>query len=161
MSFKLPEQKVVSVSLPQTLLNSIDQRAASLSLSRSSYLGLLAQQDLTKATPLTAPEATATAPARRLDLTAEAYAFLIQAIPALEDYARQRDNPAPAEPIPAPPEAVADSDLWQFFLLERDEILRHKYLRSKELGYDIGLSQAIQEWLRNHYALWAAAHPAR
>ena len=60
---------------------------------------------------------------------------------------------------PGPPEEIAESRLWRFFLLERDEILRHKYLRSEALREDIGLQRAIKEWLQLHRALWAAAHP--
>jgi hypothetical protein len=48
------------------------------------------------------------------------------------------------------------SDPWQFFLLERDEILRFKWMESQKAGYDIGLSRAIQIWLQRHRALWIA-----
>ncbi|MBI5385067.1 MAG: DUF4032 domain-containing protein [Verrucomicrobia bacterium] len=65
----------------------------------------------------------------------------------------------PSGNVPEPPEDLAESRLWQFFLLEREEILRYKWLQSENEKRDIGLSRAVQEWLRNHHALWAAAHP--
>jgi len=83
-------------------------------------------------------------------------------IPALEKYAavvEGHDQEADPPMSFDPPDDPALSKLWRFFLHEMDEILRHKYLRSKELGYDMGLSAAITEWLQKHRALWAAAHP--
>lgn len=55
---------------------------------------------------------------------------------------------------------IADSDLWRYFLKERDEILRHKWIESKNAGYDIGMDRAIRDWLEKHHALWAAAQDA-
>ena len=75
------------------------------------------------------------------------------------DFDRQKKGEQAPDTAPEPPDEIAESKLWRFFLLDRDEILRHKYLRSKELGYDIGLPQAVKEWLQQHRALWAAAHP--
>jgi hypothetical protein len=56
-----------------------------------------------------------------------------------------------------PPESLADSDLWQYFLDERDEILEYKWIESEKERQDIGIDRAIREWLRKHHALWAAA----
>lgn len=162
---RLPSQKVISVSLPQALLDDIDRRATAMGLSRSAYLSLLAQQDLTKGGPLPVPAAEAPQPpenpepAKPLDLTTAAYEFLIQAIPALEEYDRQLKKLPPSGDVPEPPEELAETTLWQFFLLEREEILRYKWLQSEQEQRDIGLSRAVQEWLQNHHALWAAAHP--
>jgi hypothetical protein len=175
VSVKLPGQKVISVSLPQTLLDDIDARATSLGLSRSAYLSLLAQQDLTKPGPIPLPKVTAPGaaqPAKPLDLTAMAYDFLLLAIPALEKYEASQvtdDEETPAtsaqggageSAIPAKLDETAGpamNKLWRFFIHEKDEILRHKYLRSTELGYNIGLPRAIREWLQEHRALWVAA----
>jgi hypothetical protein len=57
-------------------------------------------------------------------------------------------------------EPIADSDLWQYFLKERDEILRHEWIESKNAGYDIGMDRAIRDRLKKHHALWAAAQDA-
>ena len=75
------------------------------------------------------------------------------------DFDRQKKGEQAPDTAPEPPDEIAESRLWRFFLLERDEILRHKYLRSEALGDDIGLPQAVKEWLQQHRALWAAAHP--
>ena len=181
MSIKLPGQKVISVSLPQTLLSDIDARAGSLGLSRSAYLSLLARQDISNPGPpsfstpkpeisaATAPPSGAGGPqpARPIDLTAQVYDFLLTAIPALQQYEASKTapeddeddpSPEPAE-IEAPPD-LAESKLWQFFLLERDQILRLKWLESENVGHDIGLSHAIQIWLQRHRALWIAGQQA-
>jgi hypothetical protein len=50
--------------------------------------------------------------------------------------------------------------LWQYFLKERDEILRHKWIEAKNAGYDIGMDRAIRDWLKKKHALWAAAQDA-
>ena len=54
-----PDQTAISVSISRDLLALIDARAQSLNLTRSRYLALLAQQDLTKGGPLviSAPDA--------------------------------------------------------------------------------------------------------
>ena len=46
---------------------------------------------------------------------------------------------------PEPPtsrEFVKQSTLYQEFLAEREEILRHKWLESERLGYDIEIGRA-------------------
>ncbi len=154
-----PENTSVCISLEKDLLEEIDKRAKSYGLPRSRYLALIAKHAVSKngASPLEpqpAPE-----PIKPLDLTAEVYDFLLFAIPALTDFARQQEDEKAKGTAPEPTSEIANSKLWRFFMLEREEILRHKYLRSKELGYDIGLPQAIKEWLQLHRALWAAAHP--
>jgi hypothetical protein len=153
-------QTAVSISLSKEALGKIDARAASLGLNRSAYLNLVAQQDVTKGGPL--PPVT-TMPGQALqpfDLTTEVYDFLLIAIPTLQAYEARRDGKAPPSEatVEIPPE-FEESRLWRFFRLEREEILRHKYLRSRELGYDIGLPQAVKEWLHLHRALWAREHP--
>jgi len=37
--------------------------------------------------------------------------------------------------------------LYQEFLAEREEILRHKWLESERLGYDIGFERALLDWI--------------
>ena len=154
-----PGQTSVSISLSSDVLAKIDAQAAALGLSRSAYLSLLAHHHVPiPGSPLSA--AAASQPEKAPDLTAKVYDFLLIAVPALEQYAASVENggdPPPGAPIVEIPSDLAETKLWRFFLLEMDEILRHKYLRSKELGYNIGLSAAIREWLQMHRALWVAA----
>ena len=51
-------------------------------------------------------------------------------------------------------EFVKESSLYQEFLAEREEILRHKWLESERLGKDIGFEQALLDWIRNHREEW-------
>ena len=153
-----PDQTAVSISLPRDLLAKIDTRAAALNMPRSRYLALVAQQDLTKGGPLVIPSPDLPPEPTPLNLTAEVYDFLLIAIPALEDYARQQENLPPVGKVLAPPEELAETRLWRFFLLERDEILRLKWIESQKAGEDIGIHRAVREWLQKHRRLWAAAH---
>ncbi|MFZ4116185.1 MAG: DUF4032 domain-containing protein [Chthoniobacterales bacterium] len=43
---------------------------------------------------------------------------------------------------------------YQLFLLECDEILRHKWLESEKRGYDIGSEEALVDWVSNHRIEW-------
>jgi hypothetical protein len=64
--------------------------------------------------------------------------------------------------MPTPPptsdsrDFVKDSSLYQEFLAEREEILRHKWLESERLGYDIGFERALLDWIRKHREGWRA-----
>ena len=49
------------------------------------------------------------------------------------------------------------SSLYQEFLAEREEILKHKWLESERLGYDIGFERALLDWIRKHRENWRAA----
>ena len=57
-------------------------------------------------------------------------------------------------------EAVQDlasrSSLYQQFLAERDEILKHKWLESEKAGHDIGFERALLQWIRKHRDEWRA-----
>lgn len=46
------------------------------------------------------------------------------------------------------------STLYREFILEREEILRHKWLESERLGYDIGFERALTDWIIKHRAAW-------
>lgn len=48
------------------------------------------------------------------------------------------------------------SSLYQEFLAEREEILRHKWIESEKAGYDIGFERALLDWIRNHRERWRA-----
>ncbi|MDD2764874.1 MAG: hypothetical protein PHE83_12975 [Opitutaceae bacterium] len=62
--------------------------------------------------------------------------------------------------LPKEPETSRDfvkqSSLYQEFLAEREEILRHKWLESERLGYDIGFERALLDWIRKHRDGWRA-----
>jgi len=49
---------------------------------------------------------------------------------------------------------VRPEELYQVFLAEREEILRHKWLESERLGEDIGFERALTEWTLEHRAVW-------
>jgi hypothetical protein len=56
---------------------------------------------------------------------------------------------------------VKQSSLYQEFLAEREEILRHKWLESERLGYDIGFERALLDWIRKHRENWRASRRAQ
>jgi hypothetical protein len=63
----------------------------------------------------------------------------------------------PAKEPEASRDFVKQSSLYQEFLAEREEILRHKWLESERLGYDIGFERALLDWIRKHRESWRAA----
>ena len=46
------------------------------------------------------------------------------------------------------------SSLYQEFLAEREEILKHKWIESEKEGRDIGFERALLDWIRNHRENW-------
>ena len=56
---------------------------------------------------------------------------------------------AAKEAKPKPPVGV-----YRQFLAEREEILRHKWLRSEAKGRDIGFDCALTEWIQVHRRKW-------
>ena len=56
---------------------------------------------------------------------------------------------------------VKQSSLYQEFLAEREEILKHKWLESERLGYDIGFERALLDWIRKHRDNWRASRRAQ
>ncbi|HBM85647.1 MAG TPA: hypothetical protein DD423_02485 [Opitutae bacterium] len=46
------------------------------------------------------------------------------------------------------------SSLYQEFLAEREEILRHKWIESEKKGKDIGFERALLDWIRKHRNSW-------
>ena len=55
---------------------------------------------------------------------------------------------------PTSREFVKQSSLYQEFLAEREEILKHKWIESERLGYDIGFERALLDWIRKHRESW-------
>ena len=49
---------------------------------------------------------------------------------------------------------LTKSSLYQEFLAEREEILRHKWLKSEAAGQDIGFEAALVDWMLNHRSIW-------
>ena len=67
-----------------------------------------------------------------------------------------------SSPRPEPPDHTScdfmkQSSLYQEFLAEREEILRHKWIESERLGQDIGFERALLDWIRKHREGWRAA----
>ena len=58
-------------------------------------------------------------------------------------------------------EFVKQSSLYQEFLAEREEILRHKWIESEKAGRDIGFERALSDWTRHHRARWRAERRAK
>lgn len=46
------------------------------------------------------------------------------------------------------------SALYQEFLAEREEVLKHKWNRSEEVGHDIGFERAFLDWVMHHRSKW-------
>ena len=49
---------------------------------------------------------------------------------------------------------VMNSALYREFLAEREEILRHKWIESEKVGYDIGFERALLDWIVKHRSNW-------
>jgi len=49
---------------------------------------------------------------------------------------------------------VKRSSLYQEFLAEREEILRHKWVQSEKAGHDVGFERALLDWIRFHRDEW-------
>ncbi len=58
--------------------------------------------------------------------------------------------------MPSPPEETTDDSrtLYRDFLAEREEILKHKLIKSEEAGHDIGFETALVDWSRNFREKW-------
>ena len=50
------------------------------------------------------------------------------------------------------------SSVYEEFLAEREEILKHKWLESEKAGHDIGYERALLDWIINHREKWRSAH---
>jgi hypothetical protein len=145
-----PEQTAISVSITKNLLTRIDDRASELGLTRSRYIAVISQIDMAHGGPLTIPTQGTVQPAPPVELTAEVTEFLKLAVPILSQY---QDSHGECPP-PAVPPHIAETELWPFFLKQRDQILKDKWNSSKDAGYDIGMERAIREWLQRNHVLW-------
>ena len=145
-----PEQTAISVSLTKEQLVQIDARADSLNLPRSRYLVLVAQHDIARGGPLTIVTQEETQTSTPVEFTPAALDFLKLAVPALTQY---QDNHGQC-PEPEVAETIARTELWEFFLKQRDQILKDKWIQSSNAGYDIGMERAIRHWLQKNQDLW-------
>ena len=50
------------------------------------------------------------------------------------------------------------STLYQCFLEEREEILKHKWIESEKVGKVVGFEKALLSWVRNHRNAWKESH---
>ncbi len=46
------------------------------------------------------------------------------------------------------------SSLYQEFLAEKEEILKHKWIESEKAGHDIGFEAALVDWITKHRSSW-------
>jgi hypothetical protein len=44
--------------------------------------------------------------------------------------------------------------LYERFLAEREEILKHKWLESEKQGHDVGFDKALASWVAKHRKEW-------
>jgi hypothetical protein len=51
-------------------------------------------------------------------------------------------------------DSLESSIFYQEFLVEKDEILRHKWIESEKAGYDIGFERALIDWMLHHRSCW-------
>ncbi len=57
----------------------------------------------------------------------------------------------PDDSTPAPDDS---GRLYEEFLAEREEVLKNKWIRSEEVGHDVGLETALVDWAKHHRAKW-------
>ncbi|MFT4902016.1 MAG: hypothetical protein ACI81V_001299 [Lentimonas sp.] len=67
---------------------------------------------------------------------------------------KKKDMPADPPSMNSSPNFAHRSSLYQEFLAEREEILRHKWLESEKKGTDIGFERALLDWIRKHRESW-------
>ncbi|MDZ4741921.1 MAG: hypothetical protein SGI98_00705 [Verrucomicrobiota bacterium] len=56
---------------------------------------------------------------------------------------------------------VKSSALYREFLAEREEILRHKWIESEKVGYDIGFEKALLDWIVKYRSKWRTDRSGR
>jgi len=63
--------------------------------------------------------------------------------------------------VPEGSDLLKSSTLYREFQAEREEILRHKWLESEKVGYDIGFERALTDWIIKHRAKWRKSRQAK
>lgn len=56
---------------------------------------------------------------------------------------------------------VKKSSLYREFQAEREEILKHKWIESEKVGYDIGFERALTDWIMKHRSKWRQSRQAQ
>jgi hypothetical protein len=59
-----------------------------------------------------------------------------------------------------PENLLRKSALYKEFLAERNEILKHKWIESEKVGYDIGFERALLDWIVKYRATWRKGRKA-
>jgi len=49
---------------------------------------------------------------------------------------------------------IQKSSYYQSVISEEQEILKHKWIESEKLGYDIGFERALIDWIIKHKQQW-------
>ena len=49
---------------------------------------------------------------------------------------------------------LRNSTLYNEFQAEREEIMKHKWIESEKVGYDIGFERALTDWIIKHRSKW-------
>ncbi len=52
---------------------------------------------------------------------------------------------------------LQNTTLYREFQAEKEEILKHKWIESEKLGFDIGFERALVDWITHHRAGWRRA----
>ena len=52
---------------------------------------------------------------------------------------------------------LKNSTLYKEFQVEREEILKHKWIESEKIGHDIGFERALTDWIVRHRSKWRKA----
>jgi hypothetical protein len=67
---------------------------------------------------------------------------------------RKLFNPSVGSPERLGVEFLETTSLYKDYLAFKEEVLRHKWLESEKMGYDIGMDQALIDWVFRHKAAW-------
>jgi hypothetical protein len=55
---------------------------------------------------------------------------------------------------------LRNSTLYKEFQAEREEIMKHKWIESEKVGYDIGFERALTDWIIRHRSKWRKSRQA-
>ena len=65
------------------------------------------------------------------------------------DPAAQQPESAQLEPFP-----IQQSNLYTAWLIEREQVLKHKWVLSERAGFDVGYHAARWDWDIHHRGAW-------
>ncbi|MBO93911.1 MAG: hypothetical protein CMI32_03305 [Opitutales bacterium] len=52
------------------------------------------------------------------------------------------------------------SSLYRELILEREEILRHKWIESEKVGHDVGFERTLLDWRKHYRESWRCSRVA-